>query len=260
MPSETGGKRERAHKKSGVAITSPHHLYNADYLLGRTSTQITDIRNKLREPLATNGQRVKRITTIGSALESVFFSLCELLSALILAAIVYTGSLYRDNKVLVVLAVDTQMSIGFALEHTVNEQLLLHVVHRFTNIDIAHLPPLSTESLNDYPSEVLIIHSIVATKSRAVIIEYNLLVLMIAVILTEVANEFHKLALILNKEGFNDTQIPAINNLSGNKPIDYLLHDNFFHDRVQPSLRLYGIAVEIFEQNFVHAYGWANSL
>ena len=47
---------------------------------------------------------------------------------------------------------------------------------------------------------------------------------------------------------------------SGIKPLDYLLHDNFLHDRVQLLLLLYGIVVAMLEQNLVHAYGWANSL
>lgn len=97
MPSEKGGKRERVYKKSGVAITSPHHLYKADYLLGRTRTHITNISDKLWKPLTSYGQRIKSITAIGTTLELVLLSLCQLFSALILAAIVDTGCLYRYN-------------------------------------------------------------------------------------------------------------------------------------------------------------------
>ena len=76
----------------------------ADYLLehgGNADIVCTDW-----EAFTADGQCIKGITAVGSALELILFGLGKLLTALILMTIIDSGGLYRYEQVLIVLSVE----------------------------------------------------------------------------------------------------------------------------------------------------------
>lgn len=164
----------------------------------------TNIENTLREFLCAYADGIEGIGEVGTVLKPVFISLNKLLTSLILAVVVAAGTLDRDNQVLVVVLIDEDHVIRLALEHTVDEFLLLQVIPWLADIDLRHQPSIAPEHSRDDLIEVIGVSRIRVSYEGRIIVEDYPLVLEILVIVAEVLSNLWKLALIFHVEGIDD--------------------------------------------------------
>ena len=87
-----------------------------------------------------------------------------------------------------------------SLEHAVDEQLLLKMVHRLADVDLCNEPAIPTEDAGDDLVELLIVGRIVVAHEGGIIIEDDTLVLEVAIIITEVLSQLRQLPVILDIE------------------------------------------------------------
>lgn len=166
----------------------------------------TRIENALRELLCTYADGIEGIGEVGSVLQAVLVSLHQFLASLILAVVVAAGTLDRDYQILVVVLVDEDHVIGLALEHTVDEFLLLQVIPRLADIDLRHQPSVASEHSRYDLIEVIGVSRIRVAYEGRIIIEDDPLALEILVIVAEVLSNLRKLALILHVERIDDAE------------------------------------------------------
>lgn len=110
--------------------------------------------------------------------------------------------------------------VGRTLEHAVDEQLLLQVVHRLADIDLLHEPSVLAEDACDDLVELLIVGRIVVAHEGGIIIEDDTLVLEVAIIITEVLSQLRQLSLVLDIEGVEDAQLGVRANLPHYETVD----------------------------------------
>ena len=96
----------------------------------------TGIEYSLRELLCANADRVEGIGEVGAVLQPILISLHKLLTSLILAVVVAASTLDRDDEVLIVVLVYQDHVLSMSLEHAIDEQLLLEMVHRLADINL----------------------------------------------------------------------------------------------------------------------------
>ena len=166
----------------------------------------TRIENALRELLCSYADGIEGIGEVGSVLQAVLVSLHQLLASLILAVVVAAGTLDRDNQILVVVLVDENHVVGLALEHSIDEFLLLQVIPRFSDIDLSHQPSIAPEHSRDDLIEVIGVSCIRVAYEGRIIVEYDPLALEILVIFAKVLSNLRKLALILHVERIDDAE------------------------------------------------------
>lgn len=160
----------------------------------------TSIENALRELLCSYADGIEGIGEVCSVLQAVLVSLHQLFASLILAVVVTAGTLDRDNQVLVVVLVDEDHVVGLALEHTVDEFLLLQVIPRLADIDFSHQPSIVPEHSRDDLIEVIGVSRIRVAHEGCIVVEDDSLVLEILIVVAEVLSELRQLPVILHIE------------------------------------------------------------
>ena len=119
----------------------------------------------LGELLTTDVQGIKSIGAVGSMLEQVLFRLRLLLHRLVLAEAqstpLYPSRLDCQYEIVVVLAVEEWHETLLAGEALVDEKVFLIVTHRVAQVHILYLPPVALELVDDYVTEILVVHGIV---------------------------------------------------------------------------------------------------
>ena len=119
----------------------------------------------LWELLTTYVKRVESIGAVCAVFEEVFLGLRVLLHGLVLSETVApafdTGRLDGQYQVIVVLTVEERHEPLLAGEALVDEQVLLIMAHRVTEIDVIDLPSMALKLMNDDIAEVLVIHGVV---------------------------------------------------------------------------------------------------
>jgi hypothetical protein len=119
----------------------------------------------LWELLGSDVERVESIGAIGVVFEKVFLGLRVLLHGLVLSEAVAPafdpGRLDGQYQVIVVLTVEERHESLLAGETLVDEQVLLIMAHRVSEIDVIDLPSMALKLVNDDITEVLVIHGIV---------------------------------------------------------------------------------------------------
>ena len=115
--------------------------------------------------LASDVERVESIGAIGSVFEKVFLGLRVLFHRLVLSETVApafdTGRLDGQYQVIIVLTVEERHEPLLAGEALVDEQILLIMAHRVSEIDVIDLPSMALKLVNDDIAEVLVVHGIV---------------------------------------------------------------------------------------------------
>ena len=163
--------------------------------------------------------RIEGIRAIGAILQLILFSLRQLLTTLILAAVIDTSGLNRDQQVFVILHIEHRHEPGMTGKHAINQQILLDVLHGRTQVDLLNHPSARHEGLADHVTEIFIVNGIVAIKRRRIMIKDDHLQALMTIVDTEVINQFIQLTLILNVEALEHQQLP-ITRLTGYQPVD----------------------------------------
>lgn len=188
------------------------------YLLQhRTSS---DVPIRLRELLYTNHQRIEGIRTIGAGLQLILFSLSQLLSTLILLAVIHSCQTDGDEQVFIVLAIDHYLVLSSSHKHTVEEQHLLEMSHRVAQIHIVHIPAMVCEVVGDEGMEVIIHQGVVVAHEGGVVVEVHLLAAVILVILHELIEQGRQLLLILHEDTLQTAGFTPQVVLSYGYPVD----------------------------------------
>ena len=129
----------------------------------------------LGELLTTDIQRIEGVGAVGTVLEQVLFGLRLFLHRLVLAetetATFDTGRLDGQNQVIIVLTVEERHKALLASETLVDEEVLLIVAHRVAQVHILYLPPVALKLMDDDIAEVLVVHGIVRSESRGIVVE-----------------------------------------------------------------------------------------
>ena len=177
----------------------------------------------LRELFAPNIQRIEGIRAVCSVLQKVFLGLWIFLCGLVFAETVsstfHTSGLNGKDKVIIVLAVEVRHEPLLASKPLVDEQILLIMPHRITQIHVLHLPTMPFKLMDDHPVEVLIVDGIVRAKGGGIVVEDDRVVGMRRVVRAEIGNERRYLALELDVKGFQDVETIAAW-LTTDNPID----------------------------------------
>jgi hypothetical protein len=107
----------------------------------------------LRELLTADVERVESVGAVSTVLEQVLFGLRLLLHRLVLAeaeaSAFDTGRLDGEDKIIIVLTVEERHEALLASEALVDEEVLLIVAHRVSEIDVIDLPPVALKLEND---------------------------------------------------------------------------------------------------------------
>ncbi len=109
---------------------------------------------------------------------------------------------------------------GTAKEHAVDEQVLLNVPHGLPDIHIIDEPAMLTEEPFDGMGKVIVLQGIVVTYESGIIVEYNFLGLMVAVILTHIIYQLRQFALVFGEERLEDAQLAVVTHLPYHTPVD----------------------------------------
>lgn len=124
-------------------------------------------RVRLWELLTPDVLGVKSIRHICTVFDEVFFRLGQFLPTFILAeAVAPTSnarSLYSQDEVVIVLSVEERHEPLLPGKAQVDEQILLVVPHRISQIHIVNCPSVAFKLMNDDTSEILVFHGIVRT-------------------------------------------------------------------------------------------------
>ena len=131
----------------------------------------------------------------------------------------HPSRLDSEYQIIVILPVKKRHQALLTRKALIDEQVLLIMAHRITEIHVNDLPSVTFKLMDDNPTEILIVYGIVGTKRRGIIIEHHRLVLVEGIIGAKVVNERRNLSLILDVEGLNDVQAVAAW-LSGHYPVD----------------------------------------
>ena len=185
----------------------------------------------LRELLTADVQRVESIRAVGTMLEQVFLRLRLFLHGLVLAEAVSTpfhsSGLYGQYQVIVILTVEERHQALLPSKALVDEQVLLIMAHRVAQVHILYLPPVPLEFMDDHIAEVLVVHGIVASQCRGVVIEHHRLVLVVGIVRAEVIHECGNLPFKLHIERLQDVQAVAARLTSYNSVnIGIVVHAN----------------------------------
>lgn len=118
-----------------------------------------------REFLAADVEGVEGIGAVGAVFEQVFLGLGKFLAGLVFAeAVAATADargLYGENQVLVVRAVEERHQALLTCEALVDEQVLLVVSHRVSDVHGLAAPALPLELVDYNPTEILLVDGIV---------------------------------------------------------------------------------------------------
>ncbi len=119
----------------------------------------------LREFLATDVKSIESIGAVCAVFEEIFLGLRVLLHGLVLSEAVApafdTGRLDGQYQVIIVLSVEERHEPLLAGESLVDEEVLLIMAHRVTEIDVIDLPSMALKLVNDDIAKVLVVHGIV---------------------------------------------------------------------------------------------------
>ena len=96
------------------------------------------------------------------------------------------------------------------LKGSVDEKMLLEVVHRITNVDGHDRPAVQFQLVNNDPAEVFRVHSIVAAQGRGVKVEHDGLVTAVGIVRAEVVNESGEFPLILHEKLLDHVESPFV--------------------------------------------------
>ena len=177
----------------------------------------------LREFFTADIQRIESVSTIGTMLQQVLFGLRLLLHRLVLMEAVPTplhpSRLDSEYQIIVILPVKKRHQALLTRKALIDEQLLLIMAHRVTQVHILHLPPMALKLMDDHIPEVLVVHGIVRAESRSVVVVDNRLVLMISVVRAEIIDQGGNLTLELDVERLEDVQAVA-RGLASHNPVD----------------------------------------
>ena len=154
--------------------------------------------------LSTYAEHVESIRAIGTRFELVLLSLGELLTSLILLAIVDTCRSDRDEEVGIVVAVDEHLKAGTTAEHIVDKSILLDVVHRVAQVYVAHSPSHGAQGLDDLRVRGVVVQAPVSANHGGVVVEYHLMAAMEMIVSIKVLEQLGNLALILYEERLED--------------------------------------------------------
>lgn len=173
-----------------------------------------------RMVLATDTQRIESIGAVGARLQLILLGLGELLTALILLAVIHSGSLDRNEQILIILTVDHRHKLSLSGKHTVDQKMLHHVIHSRPDIHLHDKPAAFTESRDDsiYKSD-LALDSVSPLLGGVVKIKYDTVAPVMAVIPAEVIDQSLELALKLHEETLEHHQLPAPG-LAADEPVD----------------------------------------
>ena len=150
--------------------------------------------------LASDAQGVKSVRAIGAALQFILLGLGQLFAALVFAAVVYAGGLYRYKQVLVVLTINHRHKVCLTCEHTIDEKVLEYLTHRHADVHLRHHPPTRAKGVDDDRGKAQVIHRIRALLGRGIVIEHNAAVTMVSVVFAEVFHQLVELTLVLDIE------------------------------------------------------------
>ena len=87
-----------------------------------------------------------------------------------------------------------------SLEHAVDEQLLLKMVHRLADVDLRNEPSIASEHLGDNLVELIVVGCIGVSNEGRIVVEDDSLVLEILIVVAEVLSELRQLPGILHIE------------------------------------------------------------
>ena len=152
-------------------------------------------------------EHVEGIGAVGTSLQLILLGLCELLSTLILLAVVHTGRGYGDEQVGVVVAVDEHLQTGTPAKHIIDESVLLYVVHRVAEISLAHRPAHGAQRAHHLFMRVVVVQAPVGAHHGRVVVEDDLTTAMIVVVRIEVVEQLRNLALVFDEERFEHAQL-----------------------------------------------------
>ena len=118
-----------------------------------------------REFLAADVEGVEGIGAVGAVFEQVFLGLGKFLAGLVfaeaVAAMADARGLYGENQVLVVRAVEERHQALLTCEALVDEQVLLVVSHRVSDVHGLAATALPLELVDYNPTEILLVDGIV---------------------------------------------------------------------------------------------------
>ena len=86
------------------------------------------------------------------------------------------------------------------LEHAVDEQLLLKMVHRLADVDLRNEPSIPSQHLGDNLVEFIVVGCIGVAHEGGIVVEDDSLVLEILVIIAEILSQLRQLLVILHIE------------------------------------------------------------
>lgn len=189
------------------------------YFVRRFSHQLRNSRNRnkayfgLRELLTADIQRIEGIRAVGTMLQQVLFRLNQLFIGFVLVKSISptanASRLNSEDKVIVILAVEERHKLLLPCESLVDEQVLLIMPHRISEIHVNDRPAMAFKLMDDHPTKVLFVDRIVCPQGRSVIIENHRLILVKSVVLAEVVNESGQFPLEFDVERLQDVQPSA---------------------------------------------------
>ena len=98
------------------------------------------------ERLDADADGVESVRSVCATLQLVFLCLCQLLTSLVLLALVDAGTHDADEKVFVVVFVEQNLMTGPAYEHAVDEHVLLDVVHWVADVNVVNQPAVASRN------------------------------------------------------------------------------------------------------------------
>ena len=152
--------------------------------------------------LSPDAKHVEGVGAVGACLELILFGLGELLSTLVLLAVVDSGRGDRNEQVGIVVTVDEYLQSCSSAKPIVDESILLDVSHRVAEISLAHRPAHRAQRAHHLFVRVVVVESPVCAHHGRIVVEDNLPSAMEVVVGIEILKEFGNLALILDEERF----------------------------------------------------------
>lgn len=175
-------------------------------------------------------EHVEGIGAVGTSLQLILLGLCELLSTLILLAVVHAGRGDGDEQVGVVVAVDEHLQTGTPAKHIIDESVLLYVVHRVAEISLAHRPTHGAQRAHHLFMRVVVVQAPVGAHHGRVVVEDYLTTAMIVVVRIEVVEQLRDLALVLDEERFEHAQLRPLH-LTDDEPVDEVVSIEGYQQR-----------------------------
>lgn len=176
-------------------------------------------------------EHVEGIGAVGTSLQLILLGLCELLSTLILLAVVHAGRGYGDEQIGVVVAVDEHLQTGTPAKHIIDESVLLYVVHRVAEISLAHRPAHRAQRAHHLFMRVIVVQAPVGAHHGRVVVEDDLTTAMIVVVRIEVVEQLRNLALVFDEERFEHAQLRPLH-LTDDEPVDEVVSVEGYQQRL----------------------------